>query len=74
MKALAIDLGGTHATCGIVDDRTIVAHESVDTDRARSLKAVLPAFAESFRLMLKQHSLEFSDCAGVALGFAGLVD
>ena len=74
MKALSIDLGGTHATCGLLDDRTIVAHDTIDTDRARSLGAMLPVFAESFRKLLKQASLDFTDCAGVAIGFAGLVD
>jgi glucokinase len=74
MKALAIDLGGTHATCGLLDDRTIVAHDTIDTDRARSLGAMLPVFADCFRKLLKQSSLDFKDCAGVAIGFAGLVD
>jgi glucokinase len=74
MKALAVDLGGTHATCGLVDGRNILGYESIDTDRARSLQAVLPVFADSFRRLLKHSSLEFSDCGGVAIGFAGLVD
>jgi len=74
MKALAIDLGGTHATCGLLDDRVIVAHETIDTDRARSLAAMLPVFADSFRGLLKEAILDFEDCAGVAIGFAGLVD
>jgi hypothetical protein len=41
MKALAIDLGGTHATCGIVEDRELLAWEVLDTDRAKSLGSVL---------------------------------
>lgn len=74
MKALAVDLGGTHATCGLVDDRNIVAVEGFDTDRARSLRGVLPTLADSFRGLLSQSGLRFQDCAGVAIGFAGLVD
>jgi glucokinase len=74
MKALAIDLGGTHATCGLLDDRVIVAHETIDTDRARSLGAMLPVFADSFRRLLREAILDFEDCAGIAIGFAGLVD
>jgi glucokinase len=74
MKALAIDLGGTHATCGLIDNATIVAQEELDTDRARSLAAVLPLFAESFRRLLKSASLEVKDVGGIAIGFAGLVD
>jgi glucokinase len=74
MKALAIDLGGTHATCGLLDDRSILAYTTVDTDRARSLGAMLPVFADTFRTLLHEAILDFEDCAGIAIGFAGLVD
>jgi glucokinase len=74
MKALAIDFGGTHATCGIVEDRTILAHEMVDTDRAKSLRAVLPRIADTFRNLAKSQSLSFQDCGGIAVGLAALID
>src|SRR5258708_3082000 len=74
MKALAIDFGGTHATCGVVEDGTILAHETLDTDRARSLGAVLPQIAKIFRNLANRQSLSLQECAGVAVGFAALVD
>lgn len=74
MKALAIDFGGTHATCGLVDDRTILGHKSIDTDNARSLIAILPKIADTLRALLKSASLEFNDCAGIGVGMAALVD
>ncbi len=74
MKALAIDFGGTHATCGLVEDRKILAHESIDTDRAKSLIAVLPNIADTFRRLLKSSSLDFKDCAGIGVGMAALID
>lgn len=74
MKALAIDFGGTHATCGIVEDRTLLVHETVDTNRAKSLDAVLPRITDTFHNLAKSQSLSFKDCAGVAVGFAALVD
>jgi glucokinase len=74
MKVLAIDFGGTHATCGIVEDRTLLVHETVDTNRAKSLGAVLPRIADTFRNLAKSQSLSFRDCAGLAVGFAALVD
>ncbi|MCU1302362.1 MAG: hypothetical protein JWQ87_2646, partial [Candidatus Sulfotelmatobacter sp.] len=70
MKALAIDFGGTHATCGIVEDRTLLVHEMVDTNRAKSLDAVLPRITDTFHNLAKSQSLSFKDCAGVAVGFA----
>ena len=50
MKALAIDFGGTHATCGLVENQTILAHETIHTDRAeagaaRPAKFSIPSFA-----------------------------
>jgi glucokinase len=74
MKALAIDFGGTHATCGLVDDRKILGHKSIDTDNARSLIAVLPGIADTLRALLKSASLDFRDCAGIGVGMAALVD
>ena len=74
MKALAIDFGGTHATCGLVDERTILGHESIDTDRAKSLIAVLPRIVETFQRLLKAASRDFKDCAGVGVGMAALID
>jgi glucokinase len=74
MKALAIDFGGTHATCGLVEDRTILGHETIDTDRAKSMAAVLPRIRETFCGLLQSAALDFEDCAGVGVGLAALVD
>ena len=74
MKALAIDLGGSHATCGLVEDNTILACKALDTDRAKSLRAVLPRIAELFRELAENHALKLADFGGVAVGFAGLAD
>lgn len=74
MKALAVDFGGTHATLGVVDDRTLLASETIDTDRAKSMAAVLPRIAETFQTLLTQVSLRLEDCAGVSVGLAALVD
>ncbi len=74
MKALAIDFGGTHATCGLIEDRTLLASESFDTNRAHSLASVLPTIAEIFGKLVRRESLTLPDFAGIAVGFAGLVD
>jgi glucokinase len=74
VKALAIDLGGTHATCGLVEDGRILAHEALDTDRAKSLNAVLPKICDVFRNLLKDTSLALQDFSGVAVGIAALVN
>jgi glucokinase len=74
MKALSIDLGGTHATLAIVDDATLVASESISTDREKGLQPLLPVLAESLHRLLSKTGIAPRDCVGVALGFAGLVN
>jgi len=74
LKALAIDFGGTHASCGLVEDRTILSCDRLDTDQARSLRAVLPAIEKVFRDLIKRESLSLNDFAGLAVGFAAIVD
>jgi glucokinase len=74
VKAFAIDLGGTHATCGLVEDETILAHETIDTDGARSLREVLPRIESILNRLAVSASLSLGECSGVAVGFAGLVD
>ena len=74
MKALAIDFGGTHATCGLVEDRALLAHKTIDTDRAKSLQAVLPRIRDTCRGLMQGQGLSSEDVSGVAVGFAALVD
>src|SRR5579863_3648496 len=74
MKAFSVDLGGTHATCGLVDDRTLLTHETIDTDRAKSLRSVLPQLVNVFQRLANANGLSLSECSAVAVGFAGLVD
>jgi glucokinase len=74
MQALAIDFGGTHATCGLVHDRTLVASETLDTNRAKSLASLLPAIADTLRKLVQRESSSFREIAGIAAGFAALVD
>ncbi len=74
MKALAVDLGGSHVTCGLIEDRTLLAWETRDTNCQNGLASVLPTMEESLRKLTQRESLPMHDFAGLALGFAGLVD
>jgi glucokinase len=74
VKALAIDFGGTHATCGLVENSVLLAHQTMDTDSAKSLQAVLPRIREACRGLMQGRGLSPGDIAGVAIGFAALVD
>ena len=74
MKALVVDLGGTHAGCGLVEDSRILAHESLDTARAKSLAAFLPMISEVLRSLVRQTGLRLEDVSGVAVGMPCIVD
>jgi glucokinase len=74
LPALAIDLGGSHATCGVVAGTNIIARRTVPASGARGLKVLLPALAAVLRELLRECGLEPRDCEGVALAFCGIVD
>ncbi len=74
MKALAADLGGSHARCAVVEDRAIVAQQALVMDGAESLASVLPLLAASLKALAKRAGWALADCGGVALSFCGIVD
>ena len=74
MKALAIDLGGTHATCALVEDCTIVGRESLAADRAGGLGPLLPELASVLDRILGRSQVCARECAGLVLSFCGMVD
>jgi glucokinase len=74
MKALAIDLGGTHANCAIVEDRRVIRSQVVRTSGKGRLELMLPAFAETLKTLVAGERLKLNQFAGIAIGFCGLVD
>jgi glucokinase len=69
MRILAVDLGGSHAACALVDDTTIVAREDVPIRDGALLQPVLPAIEATLLRLNRDRSAQ-----GVGLGFCGLVD
>ena len=74
MKALAIDLGGSHATCAVVEDQSILASQAVTTDGTTGLRPSLPMLAETLLALMKRVGINAQDCSGLAFSFCGLVD
>jgi glucokinase len=74
MKALAIDLGGSHATCALVEDCVVGRTKRLTTEGSRGLAPVLPQLAEALREILRSSEVAPSECAGLAFSFCGLVD
>jgi glucokinase len=74
MRALALDMGGTHIGCGLVDEGRLLAHTSLDAEGASSLADLLPAVTDTLRGLLAEAGIAANECAGVAIGFPGIVD
>lgn len=74
MKALAVDLGGSHATLAVVEGTRVLASEELSLDRAHGLGPVLPQFATKFRSLLVKCNLQVRDMHGLAFSFCGLAD
>lgn len=74
MLALAIDLGGTHATCGLVRDGVVLGRERAGSEGCSELAPSLPLFAGALRRIVSTAGVSLADCSGVAVGFCGLVD
>lgn len=74
MKAIAMDIGGSHAVCGVVDDRRILAAERIPVTDVSSFAKLLPSLATAVAGVLGRCGLAAGDCAGVAVSFPGIVD
>ena len=74
MRALALDMGGTHIACGVVEDARLLEHTSIATEGASSLAALLPLIGDTLHSLLRDTATAAKQCAGVAIGFPGIVD
>jgi glucokinase len=72
VRALAVDLGGSHATCALVEDKHILASRTVPADRTNSLKSLLPTLTETLKEILGE--ICSSSLTGAVFSFCGLVD
>jgi glucokinase len=72
VRALAVDLGGSHATCALVEDKQILASGTVPADRTNRLKSLLPSLTETLKGIRGETSS--SSLTGVVFSFCGLVD
>ena len=70
MRALAVDLGGTHVAYGVVEDRRLVFHETFEVVSATTLCSVLATLQDQLQRAQKM----FGACDGLAMGFPCIVD
>ena len=73
MNILAVDLGGSHAACGLVSGTNILACEAVAFRGAETLANVVSDLTCVIRKLLAS-SPAFARCDGIGFSFCGLVD
>ena len=72
--AIGCDLGGTHLSVAVVQDRTLLAVRDVPVESKLGLKVLLPLIDRTIRELLVSSALQPSDCLGLALALPSLVD
>ncbi len=73
MSVLAIDLGGSHAGCAVVENGRVLANSSLATD-ARCLREILPVLKERLTAHCRARGIEPATCKGLGIGFPAIVD
>lgn len=71
--AIAVDMGGSHVQCGIVEGRRVLASAHL-TVREAVLAAVLPEVVDRVRALVREAGVAASEMAGVAVGICAIVD
>lgn len=69
-----MDLGGSHASCAVVRDGSIVVRINLPADGRTCLRDLLPSIAASLRHCLQLAGLGPGACSAVVLGFCGVVN
>ncbi len=72
--AIAIDLGGTHASIGVVQESRLLASHDIDVEATHGLSALLPQLQEAALSLLQEQELGAAECLGVSLSLPSLVD
>ncbi len=72
MKALSIDLGGSHATLAVVEDKQILISREIPVDSSAGLLPLLPIFKTIIFEMLSQIAAHPDSCVGLALSICAM--
>jgi glucokinase len=72
--AIGCDLGGSHLSVAVIQDKALLAARDVPVDSRLGLKVLLPLIETAIRELLASCALQASDCLGLALTLPSLVD
>lgn len=74
MNMLAVDIGGSHASCAVVNGQKILACRRIDLKGSGNLCDALPTIANVLQDIMASVHIPTENCAGIAFSFCGLVD
>ena len=55
MKVLAVDVGGSHVSCGAVEGQTLLDVVHIETDSRLNLSNLLPVLADELERLAVRH-------------------
>jgi len=72
MRALSIDLGGSHAAVAVVEEKRILRSREIPADSAAGLAPLLPALKTIVGELLSEEGMRPADCGGLAMCIAAM--
>ena len=67
MAVIAIDCGGSHLSCALIENKKILAKSVIETT-ANSIREILPELASTIRDLCLQCGVPVESCVGLAVG------
>ncbi|MGO8720875.1 MAG: ROK family protein [Acidobacteriaceae bacterium] len=74
MKAISLDLGGSHVKLAVIEDATILMSREISVDSSAGMLPLLTVFKTIVYDMLAKLGIPVKDCIGLAMGCAAMVD
>jgi glucokinase len=73
MQVVALDIGGSHASCAVVRNRDLLARYEMRIEPV-SFRQALPSLERLILEVTSQARVELQECSGIVFGFPGIVD
>jgi glucokinase len=74
MNLLAVDLGGSHASCGLIISGSLIDSEEAPLSDNSKLLPALSSIQDMLRSLLRRNAVLAPSLSGIAFSFCGLVD
>ncbi len=73
MQVVALDIGGSHASCAVLRDRDLLARQEIALEPV-SFRQALSPLEQLILAVTSQAGVKPQECSGIVFGFPGIVD